>query len=44
MRLVPLMTAEQVVEASLAGLDRRRVRVVAGLAGELYRPRGGTAS
>jgi short-subunit dehydrogenase len=31
-RRMPLMTAEQVVEASLAGLDRGRVRVIAGFA------------
>ncbi len=31
-RRMPTMTAEQVVEASLTGLDRGRVRVVAGFA------------
>lgn len=31
-RRMPMMTAEEVVECSLAGLDRGRVRVVAGLA------------
>jgi uncharacterized protein len=31
-RRLPMMTADQVVEASLAGLDRGRIRVIAGLA------------
>ncbi len=32
---LPLMSAEQVVQASLEGLDRRRLRVVAGLSNRL---------